>query len=106
MTNLETVHSTGSAQSPAVGVRDCLAQILDTAQQLYVDAQWLQANTGGVLSDLQGIANDPAVPGDNIAAALDAASWLHRAAENMEEEFGALIDCLDDAVESLSTNTN
>jgi hypothetical protein len=82
------------------GVRERLAQILDTAERLYVAAQWLQIDTDELLSDLQDIAKDPATPRKEIDVALDAASWLHHAAENMEGEFDTLIICLGDAIET------
>jgi hypothetical protein len=86
--------------APAVNA-ETLAKILDTAQRLYVDAEWLQIDAYEVLSDLQEVVENPAVHGSTaLAEALDSATWLSRAAENVQAEFSSLIDHLHTATEA------
>ena len=92
---------------PVASFEDRLGDILDTAQRLRVDAEWLAIDADGLLFDLKEIVGDPTVR-DNaaLAAALDAATWLYSAAENVEAEFSTLIDHLYGTAESVNTDTD
>jgi hypothetical protein len=54
MTTLH-VHSNSSDQAPAADVKDRLAEILETAQQLQTDAEWLEIDASGLLTELEKI---------------------------------------------------
>lgn len=105
MTNLESVHNTSSHPTPVAddqsgprqALRGRLAQALDTAQKLYVDAQWLSIETDELWVDLKKIAG---------ADVVDSVTWLNNAAMNIEDEFGVLIDRLFGAIDNLNTNTD
>ena len=95
------VHNIASNAIPAAGVKERLAQALDAAQRLHVDAEWLAIETDSLFADLRSISNDPAASGNAaIDAALDAASWVSSAASNAQAELSTLIDHLYDAIEA------
>jgi hypothetical protein len=83
------------------GIKDRLSAILDKASHQHVEAQYLAMEAAELFSDLKEIAEEA---GDNFKAivdnALDSASWLDRACENVQGEFDTLIDCLNEAVEA------
>ena len=95
---------------PAASFVERLAGILDTAHRLYGDAEWLSIDAADPLSDLQKLVEHHPRGDDQreaaLDAALDAASWVSNAADNVFGELGALIDHLHAATESLRTNTD
>jgi hypothetical protein len=101
-TVLNTLSTVKTPEAPPVtSLADRLREIMDTAQKLRVDAEWLQIDTDELLSDLQGIVEDPAAHNNAaLVAALDAATWLYSAAENVQAEFSSLIDHLYTATEA------
>ena len=95
------LHSTTSKQAPVETVKDRLAQILDKAQDLQNEAYWLEVEAEALFSDLRDIAQDPAAARVKriVDAALDAASWLYNATQNVEGEFDTLVSFLDAAAD-------
>jgi hypothetical protein len=93
MTNLHT-RSSSSYQTP---VADRLAEILETAQQLHTDAEWLETNAEKLRAELEEIVGGPG--NTALAAALDCAEWVNSAAANVRDELSTLIDHLYDASE-------
>jgi hypothetical protein len=86
---------------PVTSFEDRLREIMDTAQRLRVDAEWLQIDADGLLADLREIVKDPAAHNNAaLVAALDSATWLYSAAENVQAEFSSLIDHLYTATEA------
>ena len=77
-------------------IKDRLAEILETAQQLHVDAEWLQIEAAELFSALKSIHQEPGAP--DISSAIDAAAWLDHAATNVQDEFSVLIDHVHEAV--------
>lgn len=96
MTNL-AIHSNTFDQTPVAGVKERLAQALETAQQLNVNAEWLQIEAADLFFELKDVAQAPAAP--DIAAALDAVAWVDSAAANIFDELSTLIAHLFDVVE-------
>jgi hypothetical protein len=96
----DPVQSTPISTATGKTVKERLAHALGAAYDLDIAAQCLQCDTGGLLSDLQNIAEDSAAPRDIVDVALDAASWLHHATENVEDEFDPLVTHLADALEA------
>ena len=105
MTDLAIVNTPSTVKMPeAPSVTSCggrLQAIMETAQRLRIDAEWLEIDANELLFDLKDVVADSAMH-DNaaLAAALDSATWLHSAAENIESEFSALIDHLFAATEA------
>ena len=57
---------------PVTSFEDRLREILDTAQRLHVDAEWLQIEAYELLSNLNDIVEDPAAHNNaTLAEALD-----------------------------------
>jgi hypothetical protein len=96
MTNLH-VHSNSSGQTPVAGAKDRLAHALETAQQLHVNAEWLQVEAADLFTELKNIHRRPAAP--NMSAAIDAVAWVDSAAANIQDELSTLVSCLEDALE-------
>jgi hypothetical protein len=87
-------------------LEDRLVQALVTAQRLQGNAWRLKLDVFVLRSEIEEIVEDPAVPSDSkadLAAALDAVTWLQNAAENADDEFETLICNLDVAVDALSS---
>jgi hypothetical protein len=94
MTNLH-VHSNSSDPTPVADVKGRLAEILEAAQQLHTDAEWLSITAAGLLTDLEKIVGDRVTHGNTaLAAAIDCAKWVDSAALNVQDELGTLIDHL------------
>jgi hypothetical protein len=96
----DPVQSTPASAATEKTGRLYLAAALDATRDLYIVAQDLQRETGELLSDLQNIAEDSTVPRNIVDVLLDAASWLHHATENVEDEYDTLVTHLADAVEA------
>ena len=98
MTNLH-VYSDFPDQTPVAGVKDRLAQALETAERLALDAECLGFSVGELLTDLKEIAEYPATRGNaSFDAALDAVTWARHAIENVAGKLEALTVHLKDAV--------
>jgi hypothetical protein len=111
--SIHQVAPTGAAvntTSTAVQVpprKDRLAQVIDTAQQLQIDAWRLKVEIFALKSDLEEIIEDPAVSPDSKAAldaACDAVTWLDTAAGNVDGELEVLVCHLQDAFETRNTD--
>jgi hypothetical protein len=100
MTNLDTVHNTSSDQAPVADVGDRLVQMHETVSNLQTDAASLRFGIFALLSELEEIIGDPAIR-DSAAfdAAIDAATWVSHALENVDDEFETLVAHLSDASE-------
>jgi hypothetical protein len=101
-TNAPVVESGEQQRGSTIEQRKaCLAEILEAAQQLHVDAEWLGIKAGGLVTDLEKIVGDRVTRGNTaLAAALDSAEWVDSAALNVQEELSTLIAHLYDASEA------
>jgi hypothetical protein len=96
-TNVPSVESGGHQRGSTTEQRKaCLAQILEAAQQLHTDAEWLETNVDGLLTDLKEIVGDRTY-GTALAAAIDCVEWVNSAASNVKDELSTLINHLYDA---------
>jgi hypothetical protein len=89
-------------QQPAASppTLDELQELQATTNSLWSSAEGFALAVRDLLVDLKQIA---AVSNDAAAeAALDAASWLHHATDNVAGECMRLTDCLDELVEKAS----
>jgi hypothetical protein len=84
-------------EAPAIRVEEHLAQLLETAQKLHDDADWLQAEAADLFSGLKNVTHGAVIP--HIGGALDAAAWVDSAATNIVDELWVLIGCLQEVLE-------